>query len=170
MAAPLIDTRALRRLDALLVKLAGASADGDVEKMLTANQHFMFEVYRAARAPLLLSMIETLWLRRGPMYWGARGVFMKWRGRLPISRHKATVAALRARDGHAAAAAIGEEIDITTAFLLKEIRFAGDPAPPSGVACLAPLRPGRPAGAPPGATPSRPARRRAQSVTPPDQR
>ena len=144
MAAALIDDSALERLDHLLEGLARASTAGDVVTMLTANQQFMFEVYRAANAPLLMSMIETLWLRRGPMYWGLRDVFGKWRGPLPTVRHQATVAALRKRKGDEAAAAIHEEIDLTAAFLLQEIRFAGDPAPQTGIARLRPLRTRRP--------------------------
>ncbi len=140
LAAAAIDDVGLEAIDALLPPLAAASAAGDVERMLIANQDFMFAVYRAAGAPLLLSIIETLWLRRGPLYWGARGSFPTWPGRLPTQRHKAVAAALRARDGAAASAAILEEIRTSSDFLLRVLRFEGDAPPPAGLTRLAPLR------------------------------
>ena len=142
LAAAAIGKAGLRGLDGLLPPLVGASEAGDIEKMLVANQDFMFAVYAEAGAPLLLSIIETLWLRRGPFYWGARHVLANWPGKLPTTRHHAVVAALRARDGEAAGAAIREEIELTTAFLLREARFDGDATPATGLARLAPLRRG----------------------------
>ncbi len=139
LAAAAIDAAGLRAVDALLGPLDAAAEIG-IEPMLVANRDFMFAVYRAAGAPMLLSIIETLWLRRGPLYWGARASFSAWPGRLPTRRHKAVAAALHARDGAAAGAAILEEIRITTDFLLRELRFEGEAAPATGLARLAPLR------------------------------
>lgn len=134
LAAPQMDKPALARLETWIESLEASLARGDMEAVLTQNQHFMFEIYRAARAPMLLGFIETLWLRRGPMYWGARAAFLRWKA--PFTRHKAAVAALRLGDGAAAGAAIRDEIMSTTDFLLAEIRFADDQPPPSGVSRL----------------------------------
>ncbi len=42
-------------------------ADGSTAMArLLANRHFHFAIYRAARAPLLLSLIEMMWLQSGP--------------------------------------------------------------------------------------------------------
>lgn len=139
LAAPLIEAAAIERLSAQVDALARASEDGDMAAVLQTNQHFMFDLYRAAAAPMLLGIIETLWLRRGPMYWGARTSLLRWRA--PFTRHRAVVAALGRRDGEAAAAAIREEIDVTTNFLLAEIRFADDPVPARGVAAIEALTP-----------------------------
>jgi DNA-binding GntR family transcriptional regulator len=146
LAAPQIDKPALRRLEGWIESLEASLARGDMEAVLTQNQHFMFEIYRAARSPMLLGFIETLWLRRGPMYWGARDALLRWKA--PFTRHKAAVAALRLGDGVAAGAAIRDEIVSTTDFLLAEIHFADDPPPPSGLSQLeilkrAPARSGR---------------------------
>jgi DNA-binding GntR family transcriptional regulator len=129
---------ALDTLDRRIAALEAALAQGDMAAVLTENQHFMFGIYRAAGAPILLGFIETLWLRRGPLYWGARDALLRWKA--PFTRHKAAVSAIRRRDGEAAGAAIRDEIESTTDFLLAEIHFADDPPPPSGVAALAALR------------------------------
>src|SRR5260370_11704863 len=66
------------------------------------NQKFHFVIYEAARSPLLLSIIESLWLQIGPVFnhiphnfaaEGARG-------------HDRIIAALAARDAKAAPAAL----------------------------------------------------------------
>lgn len=147
LAAPLIDPASIAGLSAQVDALARALADGDMELVLKTNQHFMFDLYRAAAAPMLLGIIETLWLRRGPMSWGARASLLRWRA--PFDRHRAVVAALGRRDGEAAAAAIRAEIDVTTNFLLAEIRFADDPAPLRGVAAIQALATPRPRRDPP---------------------
>lgn len=138
LAAGKLGRPALARLERRIAKLDAARDRGDMAAVLTENQHFMFEIYRAAKAPMLLGFIESLWLRRGPTYWGARAEFLRWRA--PFTRHKAAVAALASGDGTAAAAAIRDEIRSTTDFLLAELRFAGDPAPPRGVSALKALQ------------------------------
>jgi DNA-binding GntR family transcriptional regulator len=134
LAAPRMDEPTLQRLDGWIAALEASLVRDDMEAVLTENQHFMFTLYRAAAAPMLLGIIETLWLRRGPMYWGARAALLRWKA--PITRHKAAVAALRRGDGSAAGTAIREEIETTSDFLLGEIRFADDPPLPSGVSQL----------------------------------
>jgi DNA-binding GntR family transcriptional regulator len=71
LAATRMDAPTLRRLDGRIATLEAALDQGDMEAVLTENQHFMFDIYRAAAAPMLLGIIETLWLRRGPCI-GAR--------------------------------------------------------------------------------------------------
>jgi DNA-binding GntR family transcriptional regulator len=70
------------------------------------NREFHFAIYGAARSPLLLSMIESLWLQIGPVFnhihlnftsEGARG-------------HERIISALHARDAKAARAAIVEDL------------------------------------------------------------
>jgi DNA-binding GntR family transcriptional regulator len=138
LAAPHMDAPTLLRLDGRIAALEAALGQGDMEAVLTENQHFMFDIYRAATAPMLLGIIETLWLRRGPMYWGARAALLRWKA--PFTRHKAAVSALRRGDGAAAGAAIRDEIESTTDFLLGEIHFADDPPLPSGISQLQALK------------------------------
>ena len=79
------------------------SLSGNKQRQFWAlNQEFHFTVYEAAKSPLLLSMIESLWLQIGPVFnhipinltsEGARG-------------HHRIIAALSAGDAKAARAAL----------------------------------------------------------------
>jgi DNA-binding GntR family transcriptional regulator len=83
------------------------SLSGNKQKQFWAlNQEFHFTVYAAAKSPLLLSMIESLWLQIGPVFnhipinltsEGARG-------------HHRIIAALGAGDVKAARAALTEDL------------------------------------------------------------
>ena len=44
-----------------------ALARGDARGYLDANEDFHLRLYRAAGSPLLLSLIETVWLKVGPL-------------------------------------------------------------------------------------------------------
>jgi DNA-binding GntR family transcriptional regulator len=75
-------------------------------QFFSLNQKFHFAIYQAAKSPLLLSMIEQLWLQIGPVFnhiptnfqsEGARG-------------HNRIIAALDARDAKAARAALTEDL------------------------------------------------------------
>jgi DNA-binding GntR family transcriptional regulator len=83
------------------------SLSGNKQRQFWAlNQAFHFAVYEAAKSPLLLSMIESLWLQIGPVFnhipinltsEGARG-------------HHRIIAALSAGDAKAARAALTEDL------------------------------------------------------------
>lgn len=83
------------------------SLSGNKQRQFWAlNQEFHFAVYEAAKSPLLLSMIESLWLQIGPVFnhipinltsEGARG-------------HHRIIAALGAGDAKAARAALTEDL------------------------------------------------------------
>jgi DNA-binding GntR family transcriptional regulator len=75
-------------------------------QFFSCNQKFHFVIYEAARSPLLLSIIESLWLQIGPVFnhiphnfaaEGARG-------------HDRIIAALEARDAKAARAALENDL------------------------------------------------------------
>jgi len=140
-AAPLIDAATRERLAAIILADDAARAASDPEGLLREDRNFLFTLYRAARAPMLLGMIESAWLRRGPHFWDARWLLI---GRAPAASHHADiVAALAAGDGETAALALRQEIESATTFLLDRMRFAGDPPPEDGLKPLArhpPLR------------------------------
>jgi DNA-binding GntR family transcriptional regulator len=54
-------------LRALLAQMAQALAAKDAKAYLDANEEFHLVLYRAAGSPLLLSLIETVWLKVGPL-------------------------------------------------------------------------------------------------------
>jgi DNA-binding GntR family transcriptional regulator len=75
-------------------------------QFFSLNQKFHFVIYEAAKSPLLLSIIESLWLQIGPVFnhiphnfaaEGARG-------------HDRIIAALEARDAKAARAALENDL------------------------------------------------------------
>jgi DNA-binding GntR family transcriptional regulator len=54
-------------LRALLAVMAQALAAQNAKAYLDANEEFHLVLYRAAGSPLLLSLIETVWLKVGPL-------------------------------------------------------------------------------------------------------
>jgi DNA-binding GntR family transcriptional regulator len=55
------------QLRALLETMAHALAAKDAKAYLDANEAFHLVLYRAAGSPLLLNLIETVWLKVGPL-------------------------------------------------------------------------------------------------------
>src|SRR3546814_10061819 len=83
----------------LALELAAARQRGDVAADIAKLTAFQFALYRAAHMPLLLPVIETLWLQTGsclrllyPDY--IRALKHDWRGQI--------IRALQAGDGDAA--------------------------------------------------------------------
>lgn len=125
LAAPRLDAPTLAALEHSLAEHAASRTGGRPEEFLRVDREFLFTLYRRAEAPLLLGMIEGLWLRRGPLFWEARWVLMG-RPAETAHRHAPILAALRRGDGEQAARELEAEIRDATAFLLEELRFAGD--------------------------------------------
>ena len=95
----------LQRLDA---QVDAAIAAGQVQDYLQSNHAFHFALYEAAGAGILLDMAQSLWLRFGP----SLRVVTSQAGAadLPDS-HKEILAALRAGDAAAVAAAMQRDIE-----------------------------------------------------------
>jgi len=91
-----------------------ACLHADGRQAVRSNKNLHFNVYRAARMPTLLRMIESLWLQIGPVL---NYDLASSRERMEHSEagrhHAAMVAAIRARDG--AAARLALEADLTSA-------------------------------------------------------
>ncbi len=92
-----------------------AAGDATPTKRLLANRHFHFTIYQAARAPLLLSLIEMMWLQSGPYLMAPMG----WRAAPKegssyfasgIIHHDELLDALNRGDAAAAAAAVQADI------------------------------------------------------------
>lgn len=102
--------------------LDAAMRAGDVRGYMRQNHAFHFTLYAAAGAQVLEPLAEALWLRFGPfgrVICGRLGT-----ARMP-DRHDETIAALRARDPEAAAAAIAADID--QGFALMQAGLDGEP-------------------------------------------
>ncbi len=66
-ATPLITSAELARLEQLHEELILAEKSGDSEKATLANFHFHFLIYRASQMQDLVTILESVWLRNGPL-------------------------------------------------------------------------------------------------------
>jgi len=96
----------------------------DSAAILEGNQQFHFAVYRAADAGELLKIIETLWLRSGPIVASERNVpgsiAMFARG---VSVHERIAAAIERRDAAEARFALALDIRAAAAWFRHHHRF-----------------------------------------------
>jgi GntR family colanic acid and biofilm gene transcriptional regulator len=130
LAAPRLGAARMREMEGLIRDGEVAKAANDPAEVLRADRDFLFALYHAAEAPMLLSIIEALWMRRGPHFWDARWIIA---GRVPPeNRHAEILRALRAGNGDKASALLKTEIENTTAYLLEQMHFADDPAADAG--------------------------------------
>lgn len=134
LAAPHLDGATL---DGLATTVAGhdeARARGDSDAVRRLDRDFLFTIYRAAQAPLLLNLIETLWLRRGPIFWELRWAALAAGGMRHA--HGEILQALRGGQVTAASAALQQEIMDASLFIQGAMRFADDDAPKDRLAAL----------------------------------
>jgi GntR family colanic acid and biofilm gene transcriptional regulator len=130
LAAPRIGGARLSELEGIVRDGWAAREANNPEEVLRADRDFLFVLYHAADAPMLLSIIEALWMRRGPHFWDARWIII---GRVPAeNRHAEILDALRAGKGDEASAELKAEIESTTAYLLEQMPFADDPVEDGG--------------------------------------
>jgi DNA-binding GntR family transcriptional regulator len=123
-AARRITGAQIERLRRLNEEMAAAVERGDVQRYLSLNEEFHFTIYRAARSPVLLSIVELLWLQIGPflnhLFSSVRpsGVFYR--------DHDAAVEALSRRDGAAAGQALRDDIRSSIPQLALYVRKTAD--------------------------------------------
>ena len=83
----------------------------DSARLFRVNKEFHFTIYRAAEMPVLLGIIENMWLRIGPFLHFSLGV----RGREATRKfapdsHKEIIRAMRERDGTLGRAALESDL------------------------------------------------------------
>jgi DNA-binding GntR family transcriptional regulator len=66
-ATPLITSSEMTRLADLHKELIAAERGGDSETATLANFHFHFLIYRASQMSDLVALLESVWLRNGPL-------------------------------------------------------------------------------------------------------
>ncbi|MEM8550874.1 MAG: GntR family transcriptional regulator [Pseudomonadota bacterium] len=111
------------KYDAALRKGSGSSA----AKAADLNHAFHAHLYAASGSPVLLSIIESLWLQSGPYVRAAADVYREDDGIAATHHHRAILTAISARDTGAAVAALAADIDFAFALLRKRLP---DPATP----------------------------------------
>lgn len=62
-----LDAAGQKLLGALCRRMARSLASGDAADYLDANEDFHVRLYKAAGSPLLFALIDTLWLKAGPI-------------------------------------------------------------------------------------------------------
>lgn len=128
-AAERAGTQDVRKLEAIHERMAALREAGDFAGELLESERFHMEVYAIARMPVLLRMVEGLWLQCGPL--------MKALQTHPIGQprkqhpHLMVLRGLRKRDGDVALRGVHDEIERTTAPILAYLRErnAGEAVP-----------------------------------------
>jgi DNA-binding GntR family transcriptional regulator len=92
----------------------------DSARLFRANKEFHFTIYRAAEMPVLLGVIENMWLQIGPFLHFSLGV----RGREMTSKfapdcHLRLIRAMRQRDGAAGRAALAGDLGGAAELMLR---------------------------------------------------
>ncbi|MCX8508771.1 MAG: GntR family transcriptional regulator, partial [Rhodobacteraceae bacterium] len=107
LAAAHLTDEAIDQLARIDADIDPAIRAHDIPAYLTGNHRFHFALYEASGAPVLVDIAQSLWLRFGP---SLRVVANRYpEARMP-DKHIDALAAMRARDGKALAAAIHEDI------------------------------------------------------------
>lgn len=92
-------------------RLLEARATGAQASILLENQNFHLALCRFAHMPVLLHLVEMLWLQCGPLMHG----MTRWPVRQPKQHpHVTVIEALEARDGKLAREAIQQDIVMST--------------------------------------------------------
>jgi DNA-binding GntR family transcriptional regulator len=117
LAAERMSKRELAAIQSIMKKLRGLD-DSHRDHFWQLNKQLHFAAYEAARSPMLLSMIETLWLQIGPLL-----------TRIPAARaltgsadpHELLLAAFEKHDPEAARRALEADLTHSTEQMLSEL-------------------------------------------------
>lgn len=125
LAASRMTPRQIAMIEGMLGEwdeMRALKAKKDVDREVTLNQSFHFEIYRACGSSVLIPMIESLWLQSGPCIRVAIYAFSE-AGEVDTAHyHRSIVAALAAQDGQAAREALVADISRPFAFLRNKMQ------------------------------------------------
>ena len=112
-----VDLRAMKSLGRAMAR---ALAGRDAKAYLAANEDWHLALYRAAGSPTLLGLIETIWLKVGPL---SNRLFDDPQA-LPVlnDAHDDALAALGRRDGTAVRRAVERDLFVAGQFLRRACR------------------------------------------------
>ncbi len=109
-------------------------AKPNTSAVIRFNQQLHFAIYQSARMPTLLRLIETLWLRVGPiLILDLRSNPRRLHTLAAHECHEHLVAALERRDGDAARRALVSDIESAAAYILSLDRLPGPPVAASAL-------------------------------------
>lgn len=119
-AALRMDNAEMDRLDLVVAAHRAAIEAGEAHQTLTANTDFHMSIYRASAQPVLVGIIESLYLRVGPTL---NLLFPQYCGSLTgHETHLLAVDALRRRDGDALAQAIRDDLTHGSKYLIRLLK------------------------------------------------
>lgn len=101
-------TEDIEKLREIQAHINAALDGGAYGQALWHNKEFHFLVYRLSRMPHLVSMIEALWLRVGPSFYGLYPEFAE--AKHGVRNHEMAIEALIDRDGGGLRAAFENDI------------------------------------------------------------
>lgn len=126
LAAARMDPRQIATIETILGEwdeMRALKHKKDVDREVTLNQSFHFEIYRACGSAVLIPMIESLWLQSGPCIRVAIYAFSE-AGEVDTAHyHRSIVAALAAQDAQAAREALVADISRPFAFLRDKLKL-----------------------------------------------
>lgn len=92
----------------------------DGSRLIAFNKELHFAVYSQAGMPMLLDMIESLWLRIGPILnYDLRSNSARVLERVAVAHHNRLVEALKRKDGEAASKALRGDIASAAEFIVS---------------------------------------------------
>ncbi|MDZ4310700.1 MAG: GntR family transcriptional regulator [Cypionkella sp.] len=124
LAAPRMTAANIAILRGLMAEWQALRLDGDpatVEQEAALNQAFHFEIYNACGSPVLIPMIESLWLQSGPCTRAAIFAFSEAGESDSAHFHLSMIEALAAGKAQAAREALVADISRPFAFLRKKL-------------------------------------------------
>jgi DNA-binding GntR family transcriptional regulator len=101
-----------------------ASDEDNVGNVLVVNFRFHFEIYKLSRSPLLVQMIETLWLRIGP---SLNRYVAHYKHSAMSSFHGQMLEALARQDPDGAEAALRSDLVVAARAVLPQLRARSTP-------------------------------------------
>lgn len=111
------DLAAIRKYDDLFRQAAGGR-NPDAEKALRMNKELHFAVYRASGLPTLVGIIESLWLKVGPVInLDLRSSTTRLSSGEAEGHHRRLVVAIAEGNGPAAREALGKDIHTSSTFI-----------------------------------------------------
>jgi len=109
-----------------------AKKQPDGSRLISFNKELHFAIYRGARMPVLLQLIEALWLRIGPILnYDLRSGTTRVGERVALSHHDSLVQAIQQRDSKAARKALQADINSAADFIISVGALVAADLPPA---------------------------------------
>jgi len=110
-----LDEAGVAELAALEQQMAAGLAAGDAKAYLDANERFHVRLYQAAASPTLMGLIETVWLKVGPL--SNRLFEAEGASAVLNDAHGEVMSALRRKDSAGVRRAIEKDLFVAGQFL-----------------------------------------------------